>query len=215
MPLQNKVDPFGDIQAVSARGLFTGNRGVIHDPDTKTLLGRKWTTKSWIICDLVHPRGRTREVFGRNGRNGGAGWTELFFLDEVTALAAGHRPCFYCRREAANRYAAAFAKAFGTTGPKVPAIDARLHAERLAAGSSPVELTEAQVRSLPDGAMIAMDGKPFALRAGKLLPWSFGGYKGTPSNCRSLPAPAFLITPPTTVGVLRAGYEPVWHESTA
>jgi hypothetical protein len=131
MPLQNRVDPFGDIQAVDARGMFTGNRGIIHDPATKTLLRRRWTTKAWIICTCEY-KGRRREVMGRNGPNGGAGWTELFFLDEVTALAAGHRPCFTCRREAAKAYAAAFGEAFGFEKPTVQVMDARLHAERLA-----------------------------------------------------------------------------------
>ncbi|WP_127519929.1 hypothetical protein [Mesorhizobium sp. Z1-4] len=213
MPLQNRVDPFGDILTRPARGLFTGNRGVIHDPVTKTLRKRRWTSKAWIICDLVHPRGATREVFGRNTPSGGAGWTELFFADEVTALAAGHRPCFYCRREAAKSYAAAFARAFGRQAPKVPEIDTLLHSERLAAGADPRPITEADVRTLPDGAMVAIGSKPFAMRQGKLLPWSFEGYRGPPSLCRSLPARAFLITPPATVGVLKAGYRPVWHES--
>src|SRR5262245_3292149 len=104
MPLQNRVDPFGEIFAVAARGLFTGNRGFIHDPATRTLLKRRWTTKAWIICERDY-RDRRRAVMGRNAPSGNAGWTELFFLDEVTALAAGHRPCFYCRREKANEFA--------------------------------------------------------------------------------------------------------------
>jgi hypothetical protein len=211
MPLANRVDPFGRIHAVPARGMFTGNRGVIHDPSTKTLLRRRWSTKAWIVCDLVHPRDKTREVFGRNAPGGGAGWSELFFLDEVTALAAGHRPCFYCRREAAKRYAGAFSDASGIAAPKVTEIDARLHAERLAAGASPRELTEAEVRALPDGAMVAFDAKPFAMKGGALLPWSFAGYCDAPASCRSLSAGANLLTPPTTVAVLRAGYRPAWH----
>ncbi len=211
MPLQNRVDPFGRIRAVHARGMFTGNRGVIHDPATKTLLRRRWSTKAWIVCDRVHPRGAVREVFGRNAPGGGAGWSELFFLDEVTALAAGHRPCFYCRREAAKRYAGAFADASGIVAPKAAEIDARLHAERLAAGASPRELNEAEIRALPDGAMIAFDAKPFAMKGGSLLPWSFSGYGDPPPHCRGLPAPAILLTPPTTVAVLAAGYRPVWH----
>lgn len=213
MPLQNRVDPFGDIHATAARGLFTGNRGVIHDPKTRTLRKRRWTTRAWIICDLVHPRGARREVFGRNAPSGGAGWTELFFLDEVTALAAGHRPCFYCRRRQAKEFIGCFGDAFAIAEPKATELDRRLHAERLAAGAGPTALTEGDVRSLPDGAMIALGTKPFAVRRGKLLPWSFGGYGGTPSSCRSLPSPAFLITPPTTVAVLRAGYRPAWHGS--
>ena len=101
MPLQNRVDPFGDIHAVDARGMFTGNRGIIHDPATKTLLRKRWATKAWIICSCEY-KGVRREPMGRNSPNGNAGWTELFFLDEVTALAAGHRPCFTCRRERAR-----------------------------------------------------------------------------------------------------------------
>ncbi|MEX0957405.1 MAG: hypothetical protein WDZ83_19595 [Rhizobiaceae bacterium] len=213
MPLQNRVDAFGKIHATVARGLFTGNRGVIHDSKSRTLLKRRWTTKAWIICDLVHPRGATRDVFGRNAPSGGAGWTELFFLDEVTALAAGHRPCFYCRRRHAKEFIGCFGDAFAIAEPKATEMDRRLHAERLASGGTAREMSEAEVRKLPDGAMIALGPKPFAIRSGKLLPWSFSGYGETPSTCRSLPSPAFLITPPTTVAVLKAGYRPVWHDS--
>lgn len=94
MPLQNRVTPLADILAVPERGDFTGNRGIIHDPATRTLLGRRWTNRAWLVCTL-HFRGRRRQVMGPGS------WTELFFLDEATALAAGHRPCFFCRREAA------------------------------------------------------------------------------------------------------------------
>lgn len=212
MPLQNRVDPFGHIHAVAARGMFTGNRGVIHDPETKTLLRRRWTTKAWIVCALVHPRGKSRDVFGSNAPGGGAGWTELFFLDEVTAFAAGHRPCFYCRRERAQDFALRFGEAFGVTRPKVAEIDGRLHTERLASGRQPHQLSEREVRSLPDGAMIALGSKPFAVRRGALLPWSFAGYGDPMPACRSLPAPAVLLTPLTSIAVLRAGYRPVWHE---
>jgi hypothetical protein len=118
VPLQNRVDPFGEIHAVEWRGMFTGNRGVIHDPDAKTLLGRRWTTKAWIICACQY-KGRRREPMGRNTPSGGAGWTELFFLDEVTALAAGHRPCFDCRREAAKEFVRCYGEAFGMAKPKV------------------------------------------------------------------------------------------------
>ena len=112
MPLQNRVDPFGDIHAVPERGLFMGNRGIIHDPDTKTLLEKRWALHAWIIC-VCEFKGRKREPMGRNGPGGKAGYTELFFLDEVTALAAGHRPCFHCRREQAEAFAAHFGHAVG------------------------------------------------------------------------------------------------------
>jgi hypothetical protein len=131
MPLQNRVDPFGNNHAVAARGMFTGNRGVIHDPMTKTLLTRRWTTRAWIICDCDF-RGRKREVMGRNAPSGNAGWTELFFLDEVTALAAGHRPCFYCRRERAVEFARCFAAGQGRRTMSAPEMDAVLHRERWA-----------------------------------------------------------------------------------
>jgi hypothetical protein len=92
--LQNRVTPFGEIVALLQRGMFTGNRGIIHDPDTKSLLNRRWASKAWLICTREY-KGRHQEVMA------GRSWTELFFLDEAIALAAGHRPCFLCRREAA------------------------------------------------------------------------------------------------------------------
>lgn len=208
MPLQNRVDPSGAIHAVSARGMFTGNRGVIHDPATRTLLKRRWSTKAWLVCVCAF-RGRRREVMGRNAPSGGAGWTELFFLDEVTALAAGHRPCFYCRRERATAFAAAFGRA---TGERAAAgeIDARLHRERLASGGAPRRLEGADIAALPDGAMLALGGAAFALRDGKLLPWTFEGYGNGRTIASAAPRGAFLITPQSTVGALHAGYAPAW-----
>jgi hypothetical protein len=210
MPLQNRVDPFGDIHAVETRGLFTGNRGVIHDPATKTLLSRRWTTKAWIICECAF-RGRRREVMGRNARSGNAGWTELFFLDEVTALAAGHRPCFYCRRQRAREFAECYADAFGIAGAKAPEIDARLHGERLASGGVPPTLREAEIRSLPDGAMVAAGRRAFALHRGKLREWGFEGWRRESVPIADLGADIRLLTPPTTVAVLRSGFRPIWH----
>src|SRR6202043_879960 len=97
MHLQNRVTPFGDIVAIVQRGMFTGNRGIIHDPVTKSLLKKRWASKTWLICSCAY-KGRRREVMG------GRSWTELFFLDEAVALAAGHRPCFMCRRKAAEAF---------------------------------------------------------------------------------------------------------------
>jgi hypothetical protein len=212
MPLQNRVDPFGDIQAVEARGLFTGNRGVIHDPTTRTLLSRRWTTKAWLICECAF-RGRRREVMGRNARSGNAGWTELFFLDEVTALAAGHRPCFFCRRQRAKEYAEYYADAFGIAAPKVAEIDARLHAERLASGGTPPLLGRTAIESLPDGSMMAAGRRAFALRDRKLREWSFEGWHDEPVRLPDLRPDIRLLTPPTSVAVLRQGFRPVWHPS--
>jgi hypothetical protein len=96
MPLQNRVDPFGVLRAVPERGLLMGNRGIIHDPETKTLLKKRWALQAWIIC-VCEFRDVWREPMGRNRNGGKTGWTELFFLDEVTALSAGHRPLLPAR----------------------------------------------------------------------------------------------------------------------
>lgn len=207
MPLQNRVDPFGAIHAAAERGLFTGNRGVIHDPATRTLLKRRWTTKAWIVCRLEHPRGARREPMGRNAPSGGAGWTELFFLDEVTALAAGHRPCFYCRRAAAENFRRCLAAGNGLDDASAPAIDTILHRQRLAPSPSP--LSPGAMKNLPDGAVVAAGVRVLALRGGRAFPWSFSGY----GKAGPLPATARLVTPPATVEALRAGFASVWHPS--
>lgn len=207
MTLQNRVDPFGAIHASPSRGLFTGNRGVIHDPVTKTLLSRRWTAKAWIICALVHPRGIRREPMGRNGHTGGTGWTELFFLDEVTALAAGHRPCFYCRPQAARLFSACFAKGADWEMARAPAMDAILHRQRLAAGGTAQTCSHAELAALPDGAMVETGGQAYALRQGRALPWSVTSY----GKAQGLPDQATLLTPPATIAALIAGFQPVWH----
>lgn len=213
MSLQNRVSPFGQLIATPARGLFTGNRGVIHDPDTKTLLRRRWTTRAWIICQCSF-RGRHREVMGRNGPSGGAGWTELFFLDEVTALAAGHRPCFFCRREAATRFMSCVREVSRSPQMKAPEADAILHAQRYAVTGKAVELSASQIAKLPDGAMIAIGKAAFALRSGLLHEWAFDGY-GAARSLESLPPVVQLLTPLLSVSALAAGYAPVWHDSLA
>lgn len=209
MPLQNRVDPFGRIHAVAARGRFTGNRGVIHDPGSRTLLSRRWTTKAWIICDCGY-KGLKRDVMGANTPSGGAGWTNLFFLDEITALAAGHRPCFTCRRDAARDFLDCFGKAFGIARPTAPMIDERLHRERLASGGTPVALAADGIAALPDGAVISDGDAAYAVRQGEALKWSFAGYD-PPRRAGSIDwrVPR-LLTPATTVGVLGAGYGAVW-----
>ncbi|TPK62128.1 hypothetical protein FJ930_27190 [Mesorhizobium sp. B2-4-15] len=209
MPLQNRVDPFGAIHAVPERGLFTGNRGIIHDPETKTLLKKRWALQAWIIC-VCQFRNVRREPMGRNRPGGKPGWTELFFLDEVTALAAGHRPCFFCQRERARDFVGHFGKAFGIAEPRAPQVDRRLHKERLASGGQAVKLDRTSIMALPDGTMIAAGNRPYALRDGAALPWSFGGYG--PAIGLDAPdlADPFMITPMTAVAVLGAGYRPAW-----
>lgn len=210
MPLQNRVDPFGAIHAVSERGLFTGNRGIIHNPATRTLLTRRWSTRAWITCTCSF-RGRRRELMGP-GKNGNGSWTELFFLDEVTALAAGHRPCYYCRRPSARAFAEHLSGSFNGDVPRAGDIDHRLHRERLAAGAVPIPIDQAALKNLPDGAMIADDRQAFAIWRGDLLPWTFAGY-GNPKPVTELISGGRLITPPLTCVALHAGYRPIWHAS--
>src|SRR3954471_1118503 len=131
MPLQNRVTPLGEIVATPQRGLFTGNRGIIHDPATRTLLKRRWSSKAWLTC-VCEFGGRRRDVMGTRS------WTELFFLDEATAFAAGHRPCFYCRRDDAKRFRAAWEKGNGARDVSARAMDAVLHRERLDRGKKPL-----------------------------------------------------------------------------
>ena len=180
MPLQNRVDPFGIVHAVAARGMFTGNRGVIHDPDTRTLLNRRWSAKAWIVCECTF-RGRRRTPMGRN-RPGGPqgvglpGWTELFFLDEVTALAAGHRPCFHCRRDRAADFLGRFGAAFSIREPRAPLLDTSLHGERIASTGKIRALDPGDLAGLPNATMIACKGVPHALLGDSALPWAFAGY---------------------------------------
>jgi hypothetical protein len=215
VPLQNRVDPFGDIHAVEWRGLFTGNRGVIHDPETKTLLKRRWSTKAWLICECEF-RGLKREPMGRNARSGAAGWTELFFLDEVTALAAGHRPCFYCRREQAKEFVRCYGEAFGIADPRVGEIDERLHVERLVSGittggPASIDLGHDALDALPDGAMVFQGERCFAKHGKDLRAWTFWGYIDAFDYFDLARYDIWLITPPTTLAILRADYKPAWH----
>jgi hypothetical protein len=195
-PLQNRVDPFGELHAVAERGLMMGNRGGRLHRDDKTLGGRGWASKRWIAC-VCDFKGRRRDVWG-------LGYTELFFLDEPTALAAGHRPCFECRRAAAKAFAAAFPG--GLKG--ADAMDEVLHRERL--DHRRKRVWRARLGEMPEGAMIARDGRAYAVRRGTLSPWSFAGY-GAPESLAPEEA-AEVLTPPSIVAALANGYRPVWRE---
>ncbi len=202
MPLQNRVTPFGEIVAMPQRGMFVGNRGIIHDPATKTLLRRRWSTWRWIVCTCDY-RGRRREVMA------GRSWTELFFLDESTALAAGHRPCFFCRRERAEAFRAAWARGNGGAPPSADAMDAVLHAERIDGRRKRLHTLPAPVGDLPDGAMLAIEDTAFLVIDGQKLRWTADGYR---PDQRPQDA-ARLITPPSTLRTLAAGYRPALHPS--
>ena len=201
MPLQNRVTPSGDIVATSHRGMFTGNRGIIHDPATKTLT-RRWANQAWITCVLDF-RGRRREVMG------GRSWTELFFLDEATAFAAGHRPCFYCRREEAHRFRAAWEDGNGVKNASARDIDAVLHRERLDRRAKRLHPLPAPIGRLPGGAMVADGARSYLIARGRALAWSPGGYQPV----ENVPENVLLLTPPSSLRALAAGYRPVLHRS--
>jgi hypothetical protein len=201
MPLQNRVTPTGDIIATPHRGMFTGNRGIIHDPATKTLT-RRWAGPAWLTC-VCEFRGRRREVMG------GRSWTELFFLDEATAFSAGHRPCFYCRRDDANRFRAAWQQGNGVRRVLARDIDAVLHRERLEGRAKRLHALPAPIERLPDGAMVALDGESYLIANGRVLRWSFDGYREAQNPIED----AMLLTPPSTLHALSAGYRPVLHGS--
>src|ERR1700709_640067 len=158
MPLQNRVTPTGDIIATPRRGMLTGNRGIIHDPATKTLT-RRWASQAWLTC-VCEFRGRRREVMG------GRSWTELFFLDEAVALAAGHRPCFFCRREAAHAFRAAWAGERGGQAPAAASMDSVLHGERIAQRRKRVHPLPCRLAELPFGAVVSFAGHAYTLANG-------------------------------------------------
>jgi hypothetical protein len=199
MPLQNRVSPFGEFIATPARGLVMGNRGGrLHDAK-RQLGGRRWTSKQWICCKLEF-NNRHRKVWGD-------GYSELFFLDEVTALAAGHRPCFECRRQDADHFAALFCGQKNRAS--AAAMDKVLHAERLIGRAKRTH--RRALDALPDGAMIAIEGEAFAVRANQLLRWTPAGYADAQARPRGIDVD--VLTPPSMLAVLTAGYTPLWHDS--
>jgi hypothetical protein len=201
MPLQNRVTPTGDIIVTPHRGMFTGNRGIIHDPATKTLT-RRWASKAWLTCVCAY-KGRRRKVMG------GRSWTELFFLDEATALAAGHRPCFFCRRDDANRFRAAWERGNGVADILADDIDVVLHRERLDHRKKRLHALPIPLENLPDGAMVQEATESYLILRGGALQWSPAGYRAAQNPLQG----AMLLTPPSTLRALSAGYRPVLHES--
>lgn len=199
MPLQNRVTPFGDLVAHPGKAAtLTGNRGIIHDPATRTLI-RRWSGKAWIACTCDYKGINRTPIWTRRA------WTELFFLDEATALAAGHRPCFTCRRADALRFREAWAAGNRTAIPSAPGMDAALHAERLDGKRKRVHPLPA---ALPDGAMLSSGADAHLIAHGLTWRWTFDGYE-------QVPPPAFdgLLTPPSVVAALSSGYRAALHPS--
>ena len=203
MPLQNRVLPTGEIVAIHARGTLTGNRGIIHGPD-KQLSNKRWSHHAWISC-VLEWHGRKREVM--SGRK----WTELFFLDEAVALAAGHRPCGYCRREAYNRFCDAWTTAFGARA-SAKAMDRILHHSRVESRTRQHLRTIVSSKKLPSGAMFQHDGEIFLAFAGQAIPFNATGYAAH----RDMPQEdVVVLTPEPILKVLEAGYQPTLHSDIA
>jgi len=204
-PLQNRVTPLGGLVATPDRGLVYGNRGCMHDSGGR--IRRRWGCTRWIACQLQF-RGWRRSPLLQPGR-----FTELFFLDEATAFAAGHRPCALCRRADYNRFTAIWSELHpGQRG--ADAIDAQLHGERVRPGSGERRLHEAPFSELPDGAFVLHDGQPHLVYRMGLLSWTTGGYVA----CSRRPAggSAMVITPPSLLAVLGTGWTslvPLLHPS--
>lgn len=202
MPLQNRVNPFGQIFATSAKGAFMGNRGILHDAE-RQLSGRPWRHKNWVICSLAFG-GRKREIMAP-GR-----YTELFFLDEATALSAGHRPCAECRRQAYVEYRQCFAAARPDLGPKLAStlIDATLHAERVN-HQAEKQTWQTLAGELPTGAMFLQDSEAWLMHSGRGLRWSTSGYDAAR---RLRPDERVeVLTPRSTTLAIARGYEPDLH----
>ena len=196
MTLRNRVQPDGQILAVPMRGLFTGNRGILHSAD-HTMGPALWKHRAWICCTLEWQNRRRPVMTGRN-------WTELFFLDEAVAMAAGHRPCAYCRRASYNAFTAAWGAAL-----KAPEMDAILHAARAQRGARRLKTHMAEAKALPAGTLITTDVTGL-LTQDALLPYTHHGY-GPP-----IPRPkgaVTVLTSPPMIAVLRGGYAPLLHPS--
>jgi hypothetical protein len=195
--LQNRVTPLGELVADPARGLVYGNRGCLHDANGR--ICRPFAVKRWIACRLEF-RGRRRSPLLRP-----AHYTELFFLDEATALAAGHRPCAECRRADYDRFREVWRDHHGEAAA-ADAIDTRLHAERLESATRERRLHEARLEELPDGAFVLRGREPWLVHGRELLRWTPGGYTDRVRRGRGQ---ALVVTPPSLLALLRADRRPL------
>ena len=197
-PAPNRVTPTGEIVAIEQRGMFLGNRGCIHRVPRQ--IARPWQVRRWITCRLEY-KGWVAPKWQPNR------WTPLFFWDEAVALAAGHRPCALCRRPDFNRWLDAWEAAFGDR-PKVDPMDRRMHADRV---EGRVQRRHSRSwQELPAGSFALVDGTPALVLDDRLIPWSAEGYGD--SFTRPTRGDAVVLTPASTVEVLRHGYRPAIHE---
>ncbi|OGA47468.1 MAG: hypothetical protein A3G24_14420 [Betaproteobacteria bacterium RIFCSPLOWO2_12_FULL_62_13] len=206
MPLQNRVDPWGRLQAVTARGTLLGNRGILHNARKEIITTS--ARKGWVTC-LLEFEGRRREVFGAGT------YSELFFLDEATAFSAGHRPCAECRRERYNEFKSAWVAAnpelVRSGNPPIGEIDKVLHAERVDREGRKV-IFEGTFGDLPPGTFIELDGNAVLVWHRGLLRWFFEGYSRLDES-PAASASVRVLTPASVVTVFRAGFSPGVHVS--
>ena len=204
MPLRNRVTPLGELIADPARGLVYGNRGCLHDEAGR--IRRRYAVKRWIACRLRF-RDWRRHPLLQPGR-----FTELFFLDEANAFAAGHRPCALCRREDYNRFVSIWRDLHpGPAG--ADDVDARLHRERVDPETRGARTQPARLEALPDGAFVLQGTEPWLVRGNELLRWTPAGYA---ERSRRASGDVLVVTPPSLVAVLRGGWEsdlPLLHPS--
>lgn len=202
MTLQNRVLPDGRIIAHPARGTLTGNRGILHD-ENRRLGTARWRHPHWIACELSY-KGWSRKVMSPGT------WTELFFLDEAVALAAGHRPCALCRRADYRAFCDAWARAFGVR-PAAAAMDRQLHAARIDPATRLHATHEEPLATLPDGSFIRQDGCDWLVQGATLRPFAPEGYG--PPRPRPAQARVTVLTSRPILAVLASGYRPRLHPS--
>lgn len=206
MPLQDRVTPFGEIIVSPARGTLMGNRGRLHD-ENRQLSARRWTTQSWVTCLLSFGNRPPRQLMQPNS------YTELFFLDEATALAAGHRPCAECRHADYKRFVEAWRASNQIDGDwrGVSSIDQCLHRERADRKRRKITF-RAELSGLPGGVMVALGDSAFLKHGHELLPWSPFGY-GTSTGRYPTNLEVTVLTPRPVADVIRAGYTPTMHST--
>lgn len=205
MPLKNRIDPWGKFNAVKARGKWLGNRGILHN-DEKEIIA-PWRHKSWVTCRLEF-KNRKREIFSPNH------YSELFFLDEATALAAGHRPCAECRRERYNEFKSAWLAANrepSFVSVPIKKIDNQLHSERAIPGGDKVTFNS-KFSEVPIGAFIELNELAVLVWNGKLYQWSPSGYSPY-SKSPDLDAKVTVLTPKSFFVMLQNGFIPQVDDS--
>ena len=201
-PLQNRVLPNGDIVAIPARGTLTGNRGIIHRPDR--VLGKsRWSHHAWICCTLDWQGRKRAPLTGRK-------WTELFFLDEAVAFAAGHRPCGYCRRDAYTAFKTAWSAAWGIKA-SAKDMDKALHQARIIPRQKRQQTYQAEISDLPHGTMIRHGDQTYLLTSDQMHLYAPTGYLRAVARPKG--GQTTVLTPCPTVAVLAAGYSPGLHST--